>query len=215
MIVISPQTTFKPKNKLRRFKGFTLIELLVVLAILAAIAALGLPRIGSRNNEVRAAVRKLTVLGKELQTHSRLQNKTYRIAFEMNQDEPHRYWVESAAGHIIVNTALQREYDEADEDEREEMGPKLASFSPDPKFGKEPFELPNPLRFKDIEVGTAEDIIDEGRAYIHFFPQGMVEESAIHITDGEDLEWTVAYNPLTGKGHIISSYVTLEDLRGK
>ena len=205
----------KPPKHFKR-NAFTLIELLVVLAILAAIAAIGLPRIASRNDEIRSTVRKLKVIGKELQTQARLQNKTFRIVFEMVPDEPHRMWVESASGQIIVDRELQREFDEADESEREEMlDPKLASFQPDTRVIKKPIQVPLPIYFKDVQVGSSEEVVSEGKAYVHFFPQGMIEEAAIHITDGRDINWTVTFNPLTGKGHIISSYVTLEDLRGR
>ena len=82
-------------------------------------------------------------------------------------------------------------------------------------FLREPISLPKPLLFRDIEVEDA--ISKDGKAYIHFFPQGIIEEAAIHISNGKKGEagWTITYNSLTGKGHIIDKYIPLKNLRDR
>ena len=196
---------------MNRTRGFTLVEIMVVLAIVGAMAGMILPRMGSRNNKIKSTVRNLSVLGKQLQNNARLYNKTYRIAFSLPEDEEHYFLVESAEGpQIVENTEEEIERREELEEDKEE---EEIVFNPDLKILKKPIVLPSPLYFEKIELSSGE--ITEGEAYVHFFPQGLVEEVAIHITDGEDLNWTVTYNTLVGKGHIISSHVSLKDIRGR
>lgn len=189
-------------------KGLSLIEVMIVLVLLGGIAVLGLPRIGSHKNELKATMRKLSVLGKQLQVNARLQYRTYRLAFDLSKKNPHSFWVESAQGYI--SESPNNEDFEEDEEDGEEQN-SMATFQPDTSILKKPIELPKPLLFKDIEVTGG--IIEEGKAYVHFFPQGIVEDVAIHLSDGEDLEWTIVYHSLTGKGHISSRYLSLRDLR--
>lgn len=189
--------------------AFTLIEVMVVLIIITGVAVLGLPRIGSHTNELKATIRKLSVLGKQLQVHSRLEHKTYRLAFHLSKDKPHSFWVESAPGYVSESA------DEEEDDEREEDDEKKAqtfnTFQPDTSILKKPISLPKPLLFKDIEL---EDRVNkEGKVYVHFFPQGIIEETAIHLSDGDELNWTISYHSLTGKGHIISRHLPLKALR--
>lgn len=195
-------------------KGFTLVEIMVVLAILGAMASMILPRIGSRNSKIKSTVRNLSVLGKQLQNNARLYNKTYRIVFKLPEDEEHSFFVESAEGvQIIANTEEEIEQQEEMEEDADDKEEVATVFTPDLKTLKKPIVLPNPLYFEKIELSSGE--ITQGEAYVHFFPQGLVEEVAIHITDDENLNWTVTYNTLMGKGHIISSHVSLKDIRGR
>ena len=76
-----------------------------------------------------------------------------------------------------------------------------------------PFTLPAPLKFKSVEFAQKTAAQNEGRIYIHFFPQGLIEEAAIHLTAGQKLNWTVAYHPVTGKATVISREISLKDLR--
>ncbi len=195
-------------------RGFTLVEIMVVLAILGAMASMILPRMSSRNNKIKSTVRNLSVVGKQLQNNARLYNKTYRIVFNLPEDEEHSFFVESAEGvQLVANTEEEKErQEETDEDEDEEEH-VIKVFNPDLKVMKKPIVLPDPLYFEKIELSSGE--VSEGEAYVHFFPQGLVEEVAIHISDGDNLNWTVTYNTLVGTGHIISSHVSLKDIRGR
>ncbi len=192
-----------------RSKGFTLVEMMVMLAILGAMAAMIVPRMGSRNNKVKSVVRNLSVVGKQLQNNARLYNKTYRIVFELPEDEPHSFYVESAPGVQLISKNIEEDEDDKDDDDTQ----NTPTFTIDKKIMKNKITLPNPLYFERIELSQGE--IEEGIAYVHFFPQGLVEEVAIHISNGDNLNWTVTYNTLVGKGQIISSHVSLKDIRGR
>ena len=190
--------------------GLTLIEIMVVLIILGGLLVLGLPRIGSHDNELKATVRKLSVLGKQLHVHARLQNRTFRLAFHLPDRKPHSFWVESADGYISEDPNPEEEEDESQENE-EEGRQSLSAFQTDTTILKKPITLPASLSFKDIEV--EDQVIREGKAYVHFFPQGIIEEVAIHISNKKNANWTVVYHSLTGKGHIINQEISLRDLR--
>ncbi len=194
----------------------TLIEIMIVLVIMAAMAVLVVPRINNRNNQFKQLTRRLVVMGKQLNSYSRIQQKTYRVVINMpiDEDKVHSISIESASGNVPIDYEQIKETFENNEKEREEGDPP-PTFQEDRTVLKSPIELPPPLRFKDVEIGALDEKFEEGKAYIHFFPQGMVEEVAVHLTDGNKREWTITYHPLTGKGYIISSYVPLKDLRGK
>ena len=194
--------------------GFTLVEIMIALILLAGLTVIALPRIGSHTNELKATVRKLAVLGKQLQIHSRLEHKTYRLAFHLHKKKAHSFWVESASGY--VSESPEEEEDSSNEDEEEKVQ-TLNTFQPDPSILREPISLPKPLSFRDIEV--EDEISKKGKVYIHFFPQGIIEEAAIHISTGKKGNsksgWTITYNSLTGKGYIIDKYVPLRALRDR
>ena len=193
---------------IRQESAFTLVEVMVVLLLIAGVAVLGLPRIGSHKNELKATIRKLSVLGKQLQIHSRLEHKTFRLAFHLSKDKPHSFWVESASGYVSENAD---EDDDEEEEDDEKKSQAFNTFQPDTSILKKPVSLPKPLLFKDIEL---EDRVNkEGKVYVHFFPQGIIEDTAIHLSDGDQLNWTISYHSLTGKGYIIGRHLPLKSLR--
>lgn len=194
--------------------GFTLIELLVVLAIMSAVVALSVSRINNRNTELRATVRKLSVLSREIHTHARLQGATYRLVINIPEDsnEPHSYWVESSHQKILLpkdRTDIRQPPPESDEEDTT----SLKGFQVDNRILRRPQELPSYLEFSSVEIGGYEQPLTEGLIYIHYFPQGLVEEAAIYISAGPNLNWTLAIHPLTGKADIIPNHLSLKEIR--
>jgi len=190
-------------------EGFSLVEIMIVLALIGIIMGMGSTYIASPKSKLKSAVRVFGSKMKRLRQRARIDNVTYRLVFNMPEDRDvaHTYWVESSTSSkakIIGEEELEEELDAA-----EESGTKG-----DPqgfKITDEPKTLPKGLKFRSIEVAGLEDEIDSGRAYIFFFPQGYVQESAIHITDGEKMNWTILVHPLTGRTEILTKYVALED----
>lgn len=192
-------------------RGFTLLEIMVVLLILAAVVGLGLSRLNSTKREVQTTVRRFSVLTRHIYNLARLKNKTYRIAFQLNTEKPHQYWVESATGiDTLPDYEKEQEKDSESKDERK-ISPK--EFKLDSEILKEPKKLPDPLKFTEIEIVNRKSSITDGMAYIHFLPQGLVEEAAIHISGGKNLTWTLITHPLNGKTEILPSHIPLKTLR--
>ncbi len=210
-MLISPLRNFKrnckPNCNRRSSKGFTLVEILIVLAIFAGIAAMGIPALFKKSDNIKKVARKLTSLTKEVRSRAKLKNATYRIVFDMSA-EPHRYWVEFMQGSKPIPANL---YEEKEED-READSRTSRNFQKDTSLFKEEKELPNGLFFGSVETINTKSPITEGMAYIHYFPEGFVEASVIQVTNRENLTWSFVISPLTGQCEIFESAKSLKDL---
>ena len=86
-----------------------------------------------------------------------------------------------------------------------------ADFEMHTKIIKEKQNLPSIIKFENVEVISSDEPVSDEKAYIYFLPQGLVTSAAIHLTMLEK-KWTVAVNPLTGKGTVLNSYMSLKDI---
>lgn len=195
---------------MRSQKGFTLIEIMIVLAILGAVVALVAPRFVKRDGNIKAVARSFIVLSKEIRNKARLTNSTYRLVINMDtQDEA--YWVERANGPQPVDPKMYEEALKKESEKDEEAPPPL--FQMDKSLTKSEKKLPSGLRFGSVETINMKSPITSGLAYIHFFPEGFVEAAAVQITNGNNLTWTLVFNPLTGQADIIEKASSLKDVQ--
>ncbi len=206
-------------------RGFTLLEVMVVMAIIAGLLTVIVPRINNQNNKMKAAVRRLTVLSKQLHSTARLQGASYRIVFDLKErpEDEQTYWIERSNSSILLpedKSILIDAQNKLAKEEAEKSSPKnpnTEGFTPDGGILKGKQKLPSELRFKSIEIVGLDRPIETGLAYIHYHKQGLVEEAAIHIKYGEargdGLEWTIAIHPLTGRADIITEDVSLREVR--
>jgi general secretion pathway protein H len=194
-------------------RGMTLIEIMVVLAIIAAITGFMVRQTGDTKSKMRVTMRKLSVLSKELHTTARLKGQVYRIAIRLDKEKGYAFWVESGPSQALLRTSEQIK--EQDNSSSPSETKNSTDFAEDTSVLKNPVELPRPLTFVDVEVARLDGKITEGMAYIHYFPQGLAEEAAIHLSDGREARWTVAIHPLTGQGRLYQDYVELKDLKPK
>jgi len=195
-------------------RGFTLIEIMIVIAIIAATLALGGGRLFNSSTQKRSTVRKIGTMTREIRNLARLYNVTGRLVISMGE-EKHSYWVESAPGNATLLTEdQQKELEKLTSSQREDEQPKT-EFEMDKRVTKQEQELPRGLFFDRVEYGARTEDVAGGVAYIHFFPQGLSEEAAIHLTDRKSLHWTITVNPLTGRADVFERNVTLKELRGR
>ena len=199
----------------RTSKGFTLMEVMIVLAIMGAMVALVIPRIGNRNNEIKAEVRKLSTLTRQIRSLAKLQNATYRLVLDLGvegSDGEHSYWVERASKEVLLSEDREENYIKSLEGkEEEETVNDPSGFQLDKRLLKGPKELPSDMIFESVEISGYEKALQGGKIFIHFFPSGRVEEAAIHLKLDE-FQWTLAIHPLTGKTDIASQFVSLKDI---
>lgn len=192
--------------------GFTLLEILIVLAIIVGVMVRVAPRLASSSLQIRAAVRHIASMSRFLEANARLRNTTYRLVIQMDAKKGYKYWVESAAGAVTVMTAKQiKDLDKLSEEERK-IAEQTASFTIDKSIMRQEESLPNKLKFLEVEYAGDEKPIESGTAYVHYFPQGLAQEAAIHIGDGKNLHWTLAVRPLTGQMDVIPAEIHLKDL---
>lgn len=186
--------------------GFTLLEILIVLGILAGMTVLGLGKFRRQDGNIKSVARKLVVLVKEIRNKSRLTHSTYRLVLHM---EPTKglYWVEKSNGNYVVDPAAL--YEKKDKSAEE---PKTPQFQVDTSFFKKEQELPSGLYFASVEFMGQAGLRTEGDAYIHFFPEGLVEVSSIQVTNRKELTWTFLINPITGQTDIVKKAQSLQDL---
>lgn len=211
-----------PRNSSR---GFTLLEVMVTVAIIAGVVTLVLPRINTKGNKAKSHIRKLSTLSKELRTRAKLNGSVYRLVIDMkdgeNSDQNQTYWVERSNQKTLISEKELQEMEQQRKDgklEKDKDGkpkPIPGGFEPDTQILKSVQELPSGLKFSELEKANSEKPIVSGRAYIHFFPQGLVEEAALHLKISDDNQWTISFEPLTGKADVVSSYVKLSELRSQ
>ncbi len=202
--------TSQLKNYSNSIKGFTLVEIMIVLAILSTIVVLGIPRIKSPQNNVKAVARHLSVLSREVRNEARVKNMTHRIVFKM-EDGAYSYWVEAANGNVLAKTdeSIKAEKDKSVGTDEAPSNP----FSKSEKFFKGVKKLPDGFSFGFVETSSRTGANSDNEAYVYFSPEGLVEKAAILITNKKEVNWTLVINPLTGFTDVIEKETRLKDLR--
>lgn len=201
-------------------RGFSMMELMIVLIIVGMFVSFGARKLVNRGTEMKAQVRRFSAITKKLRNRARLDNKTYRLVFDLpaDRDKQQSYWVEGTSKPaLLLNEEQREELEDTIEEVQDKDGKK---FRPDPQgfttdtsvVKQAPAVLPDDLYFESIELATDPvEKISEGRVYIYFFPQGYVQGSAIHLTNRDSLNWTLVIQSLTGRINIYPKYRSLED----
>lgn len=192
-------------------RGFTLIEVMIVLAIMAGLIAVGAPRLLKKDTNIKTTARQLTVLVKEIRNQAKLFNSTYRLVLRIEPGQE-SYWVERASGVALIDKEkLAEEMEGKNKDKKPEEGAPPPLFQIDKRVLKKERTLPSNLHFSQVETVNMSQPVTSGIAYIHFFPEGLMEASAIQISDKKNT-WTLVFNPLTGQADIVEKAVNLKDL---
>lgn len=185
--------------------------MMVVLTIIGAVIGVAGPRLFDKKADTRRVFRDFIVAGKDLKSRAKLSNSTYRLAFDLNP-KGQSWWVEKSNKNIVLDKAkLEKELEAAkNPDSSAEKPPPV--FQPDTSIFKKKQTLASGYKFVQIESASLDMILTDGLAYIHFFPQGLIESSAIQIQDPKGTIWTLIYNPLTGRADILPEAKLLKDL---
>lgn len=212
--------SLKSHGKVLIAQGFTLMELLIVLMIVGGIAALLVPTMFSKSDrEIRAEVRRFSVMAREIQNQALLKHATYRLVFDIEERTQRTfYWVDSTQQKVLLEDPKERQRFIEDRknfrEDQEEEYQKKNPFKIDTKFtppnGK---DFPGNLIVKKVQLQGIKEDFTEGEIAIHFFPEGLVEFAVIQVqTEDEALKWTLATVPLTGAIDVFNGHIELEDL---
>lgn len=200
------------------------MELMIVLVIIGIAVTFGARKLVNKSSEMKSAVRRFSVMTRKLRNRARLDNKTYRLVFDLpiDKDKQQSYWVEGTGKQALLLSEDQKEeLDETVEEQQDKEGNK---FTPDPQgftmdtsvVKKAPATLADGLFFESIELdGDPIEKVTEGRVFIYFFPQGYVQSSAIHLTDRNELNWTLVIQSLTGQVDIHPRNRSLEEFKSE
>ena len=82
----------------------------------------------------------------------------------------------------------------AEEEQRVEQQTRFSEFTSE---AVEPRELPSQVRLS-VWTRQQRDYVDQGVAYLYFFPQGFTERAQLVLSQGNNA-WTLQVSPLTGK----------------
>lgn len=189
--------------------GFTLLEIMIVAAILGGLTMIALSTFRKKDNNIKKVARDFSVLVREVRNTARLKNMTHRIVFDTQNKTPN-YWVENASGSVLIKSkdTLEKER-QMDEKDR-----PANPFQKTDKFFKDKKELPKGLFFGEIaSKDQPKAIAEDGRAFMYFSPEGMVEPMIVQITDKAKITWTLVFNPLTGRTDIVEKALTLKDFQ--
>lgn len=176
-----------PYNK----RGFSLIEILIAVAIFASSLLFIFPSIKKSENEIKKTLRTLQALNRTLYSHSRIQNKVYRLALKTHLQKS-SYWVEIKAP-LADTSALNEELTESPTPIEE----KSPFFQKDTQFFQAQ-DLPNGLYFEWMDNLAESDTI-----YVTYDPHLLTHQIQIFLRKGSEFTWTLSFNPIVGELDIV------------
>lgn len=198
---------------MRNSKGFTLIEILVVVAIIALISALAMPSISSFFQiSLGSTSREMASIIKEAYNAAVVTGKVYRVAYDLKENS---YWVEAGPSNSLLDTKETREREER----RRKFSSRLSDAPPPPSqfmmdtmITRKKKKLPRGVVFEDILTQQSPDPINVGTAYSHFFPNGLSEQTIVHIKDLSNHHASLAISALMGTTDLYDRYVNAKEI---
>lgn len=191
--------------------GFTLLELLVVVSIGAMMIGLLASTFGQVSSaEVRTQSNQVASLMRQSFSYAVSHGKYLRMILDLNA---HTVSVEATTDPVFLSVnkrqlgddpnALTEEEEQRNEKAKEEGRPliKHASFSKESVLPE--VTLKAGVHLEGVYTPNQDEVFREGKAYIHFFPNGFAEPAMVYIGNkresGAGLTYTLALSPLTGK----------------
>ncbi|MFN3197910.1 MAG: Tfp pilus assembly protein FimT/FimU [Bradymonadia bacterium] len=189
----------------RQPRGLTLLEVLIVLSLMAVAIGIAVGNLsGASSMRLRTETNKVAAAVRYAYNRSSALGLYMRMVIDM---DAHSYWVESSDQPNFLTKDKRQQGDDPEAEEAEKIAEEQedgvsqkyktrARFSTDEVIPKVTFE--KGIKFGGVMTSSQDDVFEQGRAYIHFFPNGFVEPSIIY-TVYEDEYYTLQVNPLTGK----------------
>jgi prepilin-type N-terminal cleavage/methylation domain-containing protein len=161
--------------------GFTLLELSLVLFIIGLLVTILLPRFGDMGTaRLESSARRLASLVRYLNGEAAFSGQVYRIRYDLNE--------QGYAVQILVPSRGTTEF--------------VADSSP----MSQPVRLPSGITFADVRVAQA-GRMNSGQVFTHFYPQGYVDPTIVHLRDQQERNMTVMIPPITGEAKVYEGYV--------
>jgi hypothetical protein len=184
---------------------------LVVVSIGAMMIGLLASTFGQVSSaEVRTQSNQVASLMRQSFSYAVSHGKYLRMILDLNG---HTISVEATTDPVFLSVnkrqlgddpdALTEEEEERNEKAKEEGRPliKRATFSKESVLPE--VKLKSGVRLEGVYTPNQDEVFREGKAYIHFFPNGFAEPAMVYIGNkresGSGLTYTLALSPLTGK----------------
>ena len=164
-------------------KAFTLIELLLVIALIAFIFALSSKIFVKKRTRVKNVFNEWIQLNSRLARSSKLHDRVYRLAIQLNLEERDQYWVEKKSS--LKNP------------EKDNPPEEISEFERDTSFYEEPKPLMSLLDIAKVE--QKDKTYDEGLVYIYYYPSSLAQETKIYFLrpDKPKAEWILHLEPVS------------------
>ncbi len=176
----------------------SLIEIMVVIGLMALLATMAMPGIGSYfRTAMSSTTRELASTVKQAYNSAVMTGQVHRLAFDLKAQE---YWVESGPASVTLDTKESIERRERRnryrKDGEKETGP---DFQMEKSVTKKKIALSRGVTFEDVQNATREEPFTEGTVYTHFFPNGVIEQTLVHLKDESKHFASLVILPLIGK----------------
>jgi prepilin-type N-terminal cleavage/methylation domain-containing protein len=206
-------TRTSPQTTCRGFSGFSLIELLVVVGLIAVVSMLAIPSISSYFGvSMNSAAREIATTMKETYNATMLTGRVHRVAFDLKE---HVYWAEIGPTTMLLETKESKEKDERRRKFSRDEGPKDSGFSLDTSVTRKKRPLPRGVQFEDIATHQSDELVTDGTAYSHIFPNGLTERVVIHLRDSSKHRITLVTSALIGRTDMYERYVSATEALGE
>ncbi len=200
-----------------RARGFTLVELMIVVAIVGLLGAMVVPAVESITGaDARKAAGELAGAMRYMFDTAALRHATCRLALDLDR----RSWrAECAPGPTGASADPAREREEAARLAArfpDEQDPEMRRLLARTAFGRfedrlvKERELPGKAGFGPIHLEGQRDAVEQGVAYVHFFPGGQAQRAWVPVVDGSN-RYTVVVEPFTGRARVVPGLVEVKE----
>lgn len=191
-----------------RSQGFTLIEMMVVMGIIALMGAMIMPSVSSYFSlSLNSATRDLATTTKEAFNSTVVTGKVHRLVYDLKENS---FWVESGPPGTLMDTKESKEKEERKRRFGSQLSDKQApqsEFKMEPSVTRRAVKLPRSVIYEDVVTQYSSEPQIEGRAYTHFFPHGLTEQTIIHLKDSSNHHASLVISPIIGTTDVYDRYI--------
>lgn len=201
----------------RRERGLTLIEIMVAIMLATVVIAIAIPAFNAAtDSDLNAVAVRISGASRACFGEAAIKNVTLRMAYDLDADA---YWVEAFPGTFQI-IGEERDLEEVRDEEEEkaedekrrkeqedrfggeedtEAAPIVPQFVPVQVGFVEAQRMPGRIKIKGVRTPQFRQVVTEGKAYTHFFPNGWAERTLVYVEDAGGSVLTLETQPLTGR----------------